>query len=61
MLNMSVNANRCLSKNDNKTITNSVDPDETARNDELSHQDLHCLQKCVIWSACLKMSPKKMI
>ena len=31
MLNMSVIANRCLSKNDNKTITNSVDPDETAR------------------------------
>ena len=27
------------------TCANNVDPDETARND-LSHQDLHCLQFC---------------
>ena len=27
------------------TFANSVDPDETARN-ELSHQDLHCLLYC---------------
>ena len=34
-------------------MTNSVDPDETAR-DEPSHLDLRCLQKCLFWSAVLK-------
>ena len=34
-------------------MTNNVDPDETAH-DEPSHQDLHCLQKCLSWSTGLK-------
>ena len=31
-------------------MTNRVDPNETARY-EPSHQDLHCLQRYVFWSA----------
>ena len=34
-------------------LTNSVDPDETARK-EPSHLDLHGLQRCPCWSAGLK-------
>ena len=34
-------------------MANSVDPDETAHY-EPSHQDLHCLQRYLIWSAVLK-------
>ena len=31
-------------------MANSVDPDETARN-EPSHRDLHCLRRYLVWSA----------
>ena len=41
-----------LVKNQNR-MANSVDPDETAHY-ELSHQDLHCLHRYVVWFAGLK-------
>ena len=34
-------------------MANSVDPDETAR-DEPSHLDLHCLQRYLFWSVGAK-------
>ena len=34
-------------------MANSVDPDETAHH-KPSHQDLHCLHRCLVWSAGLK-------
>ena len=34
-------------------MANSVDPDETARN-EPSHLDLHCLYRYPVWFARLK-------
>ena len=34
-------------------MANSEDPDEMAHN-EPSHQDLHCLQRYLIWSVMLK-------
>ena len=37
----------------NNRLTNSVDPDETAR-DEPSHLDLHCLQSSLNWSSEMK-------
>ena len=39
-------------KNQN-ILANSVNPDETAQN-EPSHQDLHCLQRYLVWSEGLK-------
>ena len=44
---------RGFSKTVNKIMTTSVDPDDTARY-EPSHLDLHCLQRCVYWSAGMK-------
>ena len=35
-------------------MANSVDPDETAR-DEPSHQDLNCLQRNLYWSVGIKV------
>ena len=35
-------------------MSNRVDPDETAHY-EPSHQDLHCLHRCLLWSAGLKV------
>ena len=34
-------------------MANIVDPDVTARN-QPSHLDLHCLHRCLFWSAWLK-------
>ena len=34
-------------------MANSVDPDVTAQN-EPSHLELHCLQKCMYWSGEIK-------
>ena len=36
-------------------MANSVDPDETAHY-ELTHLDLHCLQRYLVWSVGLKGS-----
>ena len=51
-LDVPIVANRSLVKINNR-MANSVDPDETARN-EPSHLDLHCLQKYLYWSSGLK-------
>ena len=39
-------------------MTNSVDPDKMARNEQ-SHLDLHCLQRYLLWSAGLSMFSKE--
>ena len=36
----------------NNRMTNSVDPDKTARNE--SHLDLHCLERYLCWSVGMK-------
>ena len=46
-------ANRGFSQIINKSVANSVDPDEMARF-EPSHLDLHCLQKHLYWTAGMK-------
>ena len=51
-LNLTMSAGGFQSKIETR-MTNSVDPDETARH-EPSHQDLHCLQRYLLWSARLK-------
>ena len=50
---MSIDASRDFSLKLQNRMTNCVDPDETARY-ERSHQDLHCLHRCLFWSAGLK-------
>ena len=44
---------RFQSKTKNR-MANSVDPDETTHY-EMSHLDLHCLQRCLFWSAGMKV------
>ena len=52
-LDKAVDENTCRRKLKSKTMVNSVDPDETARN-EPSHLDLHCLHRYCFWSPRLK-------
>ena len=51
-LGMSFIANGVSVKNKNR-MENGIDPDEIAHY-ESSHLDLHCLQRCLVWSAELK-------
>ena len=46
---LSILVNKGFSKKIKRGMVNSVDPDETAHY-ELSHLDLHCLQKCLFES-----------
>ena len=52
-LNKSTDENTGSIQDKIKQNINGVDPDETARH-EPSHLDLHCLHRCLFWSAGLK-------
>ena len=45
---MSIVADQHVSHKIRNIMANGIDPDETAHY-ELSHLDLHCLQRCLFW------------